>query len=135
MKKSDKKLPSNKTFGLFFAFLTATAAVYVIYFSISTIAVGILMSMSIVLFTLGMLNSEILSGPNYLWMRIGELIGLVVSPLILAIIFGGLFVQYALFGRAIGRDSLALKATAFSLNPKCFWVERVDPHTNFKNQY
>lgn len=85
MKKSDTKLPSNKTFGLFFVFLTATAAAYVAYFSISTIAMGILVSLSIVLFTLGMLNSEILSGPNYLWMRIGELIGLVVSPLISAI--------------------------------------------------
>ena len=46
---------------------------------------------------------------NKLWLRFGLLLGMIISPIILAVIFFGLFTPIALGMRLFGRDELRLK--------------------------
>ena len=66
----------------------------------------------------------LLTVPNRLWMRLGLLLGLVVSPVVLAILFYVVFTPFGLVMRALGHDPLRLKADA---NASSYWIERMPP--------
>jgi hypothetical protein len=67
-------------------------------------------------------------------MKLGELMGKVVSPLVLGVIFFVLLTPVGLIGRLLGRDELRLKRT----NSESYWIDRVPPGPagdSFKNQF
>ena len=66
-------------------------------------------------------------------MRIGFLIGMIVSPIILGIIFFGLVTPYGVVMRMFGRDELRLKTT----NKLSYWIIRSEPiePESFKRQF
>ena len=70
---------------------------------------------------------------NKLWMQFGYLIGMIISPIILAIIFFALVTPYSLVMRIFGRDELRLKL----LKRDSYWKsrEQIVPQTNFKQQF
>jgi len=101
-------LPSNKKFGLFFALIFFVAAVYLNYSSSQLLA--FLSLCASVFFLLAALFFDSLLLPlNKLWMRLGLLLGMIVSPLVMSIIFFTLFVPIGLIMRLFGRDELRLK--------------------------
>jgi hypothetical protein len=68
------------------------------------------------------------------WMRLGEIMGTVVNPLVLGAIFFLLLTPFALVTRVFGRDELRLKKT----NRITYWVDRVPPGPaaeSFMNQF
>ena len=67
-------------------------------------------------------------------MRFGVLIGIVVSPIVLGMIFFGLFTPISIIMKLIGRDELSLKI----FNRDSFWKERNDIQNDsetFFNQF
>lgn len=71
---------------------------------------------------------------NSIWMGLGFLMGKVVSPIVMTILFFVLFTPIALFMKIIGRDELALKNKGGS----SFWKIRTNPQItseSFKYQY
>ena len=107
MKFSEIKLPSNKKFGFFFALIFFIATIYFIYFMNMTwtyISAG----MSIILFIITIIKADLLSLFNKVWMRFGLLLGILIRPIVLGIIFFGLFTPISIFIRIIGRDELRL---------------------------
>jgi hypothetical protein len=60
---------------------------------------------------------------NKAWFWLGQLLGKVVSPIVLGIIFYGLLTPVAVAGRLLGRDELRLKRRPVS----SYWVERQPP--------
>jgi len=54
------------------------------------------------------------------WQRLGKLLGLVVSPIVLSMIFFGLLTPLAVVLRMCGRDELHLRRRPMS----SYWVER-----------
>ena len=132
MKFSEIELPSNRKFGFFFTLVFAVAAAYFYYSANVTWAyVFIVATLAFVLVTL--INSEVLLPLNKLWIRLGILLGTIVSPIVLGIIFFGLFTPVAILMRLIGRDELMLKFT----RKISHWVKRDEPITSesFKNQF
>ena len=70
---------------------------------------------------------------SFLWKLIGELIGFITRPLILAVIFYLLLSPLALVLKLIGRDYLNLKT-----NNKSYWISRRNTGkdlTKFEKQY
>tara|TARA_Y100000022_G_scaffold112344_1_gene96985 strand:+ start:600 stop:845 length:246 start_codon:yes stop_codon:yes gene_type:complete len=63
-------------------------------------------STSSLLLVITLLKENLLLGLNKLWMRIGFLLGMIVSPIILGIIFFGLVTPYGVVMRIFGRDEL-----------------------------
>ena len=132
MKFSVIELPSNRKFGFFFTFVFAVAAVYFYYTANVSWAYAFIAAASIFLLVTR-LKSDALLPLNKLWMRLGLLLGLIVSPIVLGIIFFGLVTPIAMLMRLSGRDELRLK-----FNQKAsHWISRGEPtkSESFKHQF
>ena len=132
MKFSKLKLPSNKNFGLFFASIFGLFATY-FYVINSILFVYIFALIAVILLLIALIKPDLLLPLNKLWMRFGLLLGSLVNPLVLGIIFFGLFTPIAFLMRIMGRDELKIK-----MNIKAsHWKIRDHPikYHSFKNQF
>ena len=132
MDSSDIKIPSNKSFGLFFTFVFGLTALY--SHTNDLISWTFTMSiMSVIFLVITVLRAEILLPLNKLWMRFGLLLGLIVSPIILGVIFFGIFTPIAFVMRLSGRDELQLKFE----KKRTHWISRTEPikSESFKHQF
>lgn len=132
MKFSETELPSNKNFGFFFTFVFAVASAY--FYNATTVSWAYtfgVSSLSFLIITVA--KAEILLPLNKLWMRFGLLLGIIVSPIVLAIIFFGIFSPIAFVMRLSGRDELRLK---LSKKPS-HWILRSEliKSESFKHQF
>ena len=125
-----EKLPSNRNFGLvFFVFfliiglwpLLGTNEIR--YWSIF---------FSIIFFLLGIINSKLLNPLNKIWFNFGILLGKVISPLIMGIIFFLVVTPIGVIMRVIGKDILSLK---YNKKNKSYWIEKNGPKSKMKNQF
>ena len=132
MKFSDVKLPSNKKFGYFFSFIFFIIALYFFYLKNQNIGY-ILITFAILLILVTFIRASLLHPLNKIWMRIGILLGNLISPIILGIIFFGMFAPYSIIMKIIGRDELRLKQR----KNKCYWINRSQNliQTDFKKQF
>ena len=132
MKFSEIKLPSNRKFGFFFTCIFAVVSVYFLK-SETMMWVYTFISASFIFLVITLVKDELLLPLNKLWMRFGVLLGIIVSPIILGLIFYGLFMPTSIIMRLFGRDELRLK---FS-NKASHWITRYEPlkSESFKNQF
>ena len=132
MKFSEIELPSNRKFGLFFTFVFAIAAAYFYYKANVGWALVFVVLASIFL-PLALIKSDALLPLNKLWMRLGHLLGMIVSPIVLGVIFFGIFTPIAMLMRLSGRDELRLNFTQKASH----WIRRRVPikSESFKNQF
>jgi hypothetical protein len=122
MKFSDIELPSNRKFGFFFAFVFTLTAAY-FYYSENMFWAYTFSALSMAFLIITLIRSDALLPLNKLWMRFGHLIGIIVSPIVLGIIFFGLFTPIAMLMRLSGRDELRLKFT----QKLSHWITRNEP--------
>lgn len=85
MKLSEIEIPSNRKFGFFFTFVFAVAAAYFCKAENRNWAHALFVASSIFLL-ITLIKSDALLPLNKLWMRFGLLIGMIVSPIVLALI-------------------------------------------------
>ena len=132
MKFSEVKLPSNEKFGFFFVLVFAITAGY--FFIISHLTWFYIFTFNSLLFlTVSIFKPGALLPFNKLWMRFGILLGMLVSPIIIGIIFFGLFTPVSMLMRISGRDELRLKIQ----EKNTYWISRtvkIEP-ASFKNQF
>ena len=136
MKTSELELPTNKKFGFFFTaiFLIATTYFYINNASSSVVSTLGVVGLSFLVATL--VNPDLLLPLNRLWMRFGLLLGMIISPIVMGIIFFGLFTPMSLTMRLFRRDELRLRFK----NKKTHWILRDFPDgdelsDSFKHQY
>lgn len=132
MKISTDKLPSNKSFGFFFTFIFLSLGIYLITYNNYLISY-LFFVIGIILLLLTLIKAELLLSINILWFRLGIFLGRFLSPVILALIFFGIFSPIAIFMRFFGRDELKLHIK----NNSSKWVFRsnkIKPES-FKNQF
>ena len=136
MKTSELELPTNKKFGFFFTaiFLIATTYFYINNASSSIVYTLSVVALSFLVATL--VNPDVLLPLNRLWMRFGLLLGMIISPIVMGIIFFGLFTPMSLTMRLFRRDELRLRFK----NKKTHWILRDFPDgdelsDSFKHQY
>ena len=132
MKLSDIELPSNRKFGLLFTFVFAAVAVY--FFTAANLTWAYLfVIVALIFFVITLTNEKLLLPLNKLWMRLGFLLGMLISPIVLGIIFFGLIAPYGLIMRLFGRDELRLQKRINQTN----WITRSQemPQTDFTKQF
>ncbi len=132
MKFSEIELPSNRKFGFLFTFVFALAAAY-FYYSANVSWAYVFIATALIFLLITLTKSDALLSLNKLWMHFGLLLGMIVSPIVLGIIFFGLFTPIAMLMRLSGRDELRLK-----FNHKVsHWISRAEPikSESFKNQF
>ena len=108
MSPAEPKLPGNRTFGLFFSAVFALAGLYALYLGTGPYAWAAF-AVAALLLCVALIKAKWLLPLNRLWLRFGLLLGRIVSPLVLGVIFFGLFTPLALLMRVFGRDELRLK--------------------------
>ena len=130
MATQKEKLPSNRNFGLvFFVFfliiglwpLLGTNEIR--YWSIF---------FSIIFFLLGITNSKLLNPLNKIWFNFGILLGKMISPLVMGIIFFLVVTPIGVIMRVFGKDILRLK---YEKKNKSYWIEKNGPKSKMKNQF
>ena len=119
MNISQSELPSNRKFGFFFTAIFLISAIY-FFFENNQIIALVFFLLSLVFFAVSILRDSLLLPLNKLWMRLGLLLGRIVSPIILAVLFFLMFAPIGIFMRIFGRDELRLK----KLNYDSFWKLR-----------
>ena len=80
-----------------------------------------LILISIIFLILGLLNAKILSPLNLIWIKFGELLGKIIAPMVMAIIYFIILTPISLIVRLFGKDLLGLK---FTKQIKTYWINR-----------
>ena len=122
-------MASNKNFGIVFFIFFLICSLYPLLNNGSINPW--LLSISIIFLILGLLNSKILKPLNILWFKFGILLGRVVSPLIMIIIFFLIVTPIGILMRILNKDLINLKFN----NNKSYWIEKTDPKSKMKNQF
>ena len=132
MKLSEIELPSNRKFGFFFTFIFAVVAAYFSY-SANVSWTYVFAATALLFLLITLIKSDALLPLNKLWMRFGLLLGMIVSPIVLGIIFFGILTPIAMLMRLSGRDELRLKFTQKASH----WISRSEliKSESFKNQF
>ncbi len=119
---SKSPLPSNRSFGLLFALVFALIGAY-----------GLWRGRSFQMWWLGLsggtlvvvlVNPALLAPLNRAWMRLGEILNKIVSPIVLAVMFYGVFVPTGIVMRLVGRDPMTRR---FDPRARTYWKERSPP--------
>ena len=123
------KVSSNKSFGIVFSIFFLLISIYpvlnndpIYYWSLF---------LSFVFLVLGLMNSKILSPLNLLWFKFGILLGKIVSPIVMGIIFFLVVTPISIILKIFGKDVLNLKFN----NNKTYWIVKDGPKSNMKKQF
>ena len=125
--------PTNRKFGFFFAAVFALIAGY-FFNEDHNVATYIFSVLAATFLVVTIFKAAFLLPLNKLWMHFGLLLGKIFSPIVLGIIFFGLFTPIALGMRLAGRDELRLKFKKVA----SFWKHRDENRifsTTFKDQF
>ena len=131
---SAPQLPSERRFGLLFVVVCALAAAYGMHKGWAKLFVSAFIVVSIGFALTALFVPKVLRPLNFAWFKLGELMGKVVSPIVLGVIFYLLITPFGVIGRLFGRDELKLKRG----NLDTYWISREPPGPpgeSFKNQY
>ncbi len=81
-----------------------------------------------------LVRPNILRPLNRLWFRFGLLLGRIISPIVMAVVFCVAITPTALIVRAFGKDLLRLK---FDPDAESYWIRRADddPMGSMKDQF
>ena len=132
MKFSEIELPSNRKFGFFFTFVFVMVAAYFYYSANVTWAYAFAI-IALIFLLITLIKSDALLPLNKLWIRFGLFLGIIISPIVLGLIFFGMFTPIAMLMRLSGRDELRLKYSQKASH----WIIRNEPvkSESFKNQF
>ena len=125
----DIKIASNRSFGFVFFIVFLIIATYPLVNN-GELRIWSL-SISLLFLILGLLNSKILYPLNKIWFKFGILLGKVISPIVMGIIFFFVVTPIGLLMKVFNKYLLNLK---FNKN-KSYWIEKNEPKSKMKNQF
>ena len=114
-----KSQSSNRSFGLLFFIVFLIIGLWPLkngdnlnlYFSIT----------SLIFLILGLLNSKLLSPLNKAWIKFGEILGLIIAPIVMAFVYFIFLTPISLVVRVFGKDLLRVK---FNKKIDSYWIKR-----------
>ncbi len=125
-----KSQSSNKSFGLLFFVVFLLIGLWPLknegnlnlYFIIA----------SVIFLILGLINSKLLSPLNKLWIKFGEILGIIISPIIMALVYFVILTPISFFVRIFGKDLLGLR---FLKEKETYWIKRKKNLGSMKKQF
>ena len=123
------KRSSNKSFGIVFCIVFLLIGIWPILNNESHRFWALVISL--VFLILGLTNSKLLTPFNILWFKLGILLGKIVSPVVMGIIFFFVVTPTAILMRLFKKDLLNLK---FNKNYS-YWIEKNEIKSKMKNQF
>ena len=124
------KISSNRNFGLVF---------FIVFLIVSTwpltneepvrIWSAIISSVFLIL---GLMNSKLLTPLNKLWFKFGTILGAIIAPIVMGVVFFLVITPIGLFMKIIGKDLLSIK---YDKRKKTYWIKRDAPIGTMKRQF
>jgi hypothetical protein len=129
MHNKNIKISSNRNFGIVFFIVFLLIAIYP-FFKNENIRIWSLI-VSIIFLVLSILKSKLLTPFNKIWFKFGLLLGKMISPIIMSMIFFVVVTPTAILMKLLRKDLLNLKFN----NNKTYWIEKNGPKRQMKNQF
>ena len=123
------KIGSNRSFGVVFFIVFLIIGLYPLINSNDIRIWSVLISL-IFLF-LGLINSKLLTPLNKIWFKFGILLGKIISPIIMGLVFFFVVTPTGILMRLFQKDLLNLKFN----KKKSYWIEKTGPKSKMKNQF
>ena len=120
---------SNKNFGIVFFIVFLLIAVWPLIDGQSLRVWSLIVSL--IFLVLGLLNSKLLNPLNLAWVKFGKILGKVVAPIVLGVVYFIIITPIGLFLRLTGKDLLQTK---FSKN-NSYWIKREKNIGPMKKQF
>ena len=128
--KSKINISSNRSFGLVFFVVFLIVALWPLKsgeeFRLWSLV------LSIIFFILGVLNSKLLTPLNRLWIKFGFLLGNIISPIVMGIVYFIVVTPTGVFMRLLGKDLLK---TSKKIYAPTYWIKRNKQQSSMKKQF
>ena len=129
MEEKKIKIGSNRSFGIVFSIVFLIVALYPLLNSDSIRIWSIILSSTFFIF--GLLNSNILSPLNRIWFKFGIILGRIVSPIVMGLVFFLVVTPTSLILRLFKKDNLNLKKN----DNRTYWIDKSEKKSKMKNQF
>ena len=91
-----------------------------------------LLTICVIFLILGLINSKLLSPLNNTWVKFGEILGMIIAPIIMALVYFVILTPVSLIVRMFGKDLLGLK---FIKKKNTYWIKRKKNLGSMKKQF
>ena len=125
MEKND----SNKSFGILFFIVFLIIAIWPVFTSESVRVWAIILSL--IFLVLGIINSKLLTPFKKIWIKLGEILGKFIAPIVMGFIYFLIITPIGLFMRLIKKDLLSIKFH----KEKSYWINRSKNINTMKRQF
>ena len=125
-----KPQSSNRSFGLLFFIVFIVVGFWPVIKGETANIYLILISLFFLIF--GLINSKILTPFNKGWIKLGEILGLIIAPIIMALVYFIILTPISLIVRMLGKDLLGLK---FLKKQDTYWTKRKKKLGTMKKQF
>ena len=124
------KISSNRNFGLVFFIVFLIISLWPL---INGDSIRIWSAIiSLIFLILGLMNSKLLTPLNKLWFKFGMILGAIVAPVVMGVIFFLVITPIGLAMKIIGKDLLNKK---YDKRKKTYWKKRDVPVGTMKRQF
>ena len=128
---SDKiKISSNRSFGLLFFVVFLIVSLWPLTHEGSIRIWSVIISA--VFLILGLINSKLLTPLNLLWFKFGMILGAIVSPIVMGIVFFLVVTPTGFILRIMGKDLLNKK---YDKEKETYWIKREASIGTMKRQF
>ena len=125
-----KSNSSNRSFGLLFFIVFLGFGLWPL---IKGESLNIyLLLISLIFLILGSINSNLLLPLNKTWIKFGEILGTVIAPIVMGLIYFVLLTPISLIVRIFSKDLIGLK---FSKKQDTYWIKRKKNLGPMKKQF
>ncbi len=111
-------MSSNRSFGILFFIVLLIIGVWPI--KNGNNPYYLILIISFIFLILGVTNSKFLTPLNKTWVKFGELLGRIIAPLVMALVYFIILTPISLLLRVFGKDLLNLKYS----KENSYWIKR-----------
>ena len=123
------KLPSNRNFGIVFFIVFLIIALWPILKQNEIRILSLILTF--IFFVLGLINSKLLTPLNKLWFKFGILLGNIIAPIVMGIVFFLVVTPTGLIMRFFRKDILRLKKNSND----SYWINKDNTNSSMRNQF
>ena len=124
------KISSNRSFGIVFFFVFLIISLWPLINENPLRVWSIYIA--IVFLILGLINSNFLSPLNALWYKFGKLLGSIIAPIVMGIVFFIVVTPIGFIMRIFGKDLLNKR---YNNKSNSYWINREKSKSTMKQQF
>ena len=124
------KISSNRNFGLVFFIVFLIVGLWPLTYENPIRIWSVIISL--IFLILGLMKSKLLTPLNILWFKFGMILGAIVAPIIMGVVFFLVVTPIGLVMRIMGKDILNKK---YDKKKKTYWISRDKNMGSMKKQF